>query len=46
MLHCAGFISAESLYMLRALSAYHQEFFNTPDDGRLTPETGRVTLQK
>jgi len=21
-------------------------FFNTPDDGRLTPETCRVTLQK
>ena len=35
MQHCEGFISAESLYM-----------FNTPDDGRLTPETCRVTLQK
>jgi len=75
MQHCAGFISAESLYMFRTSSAHHQEylkrsfvpnmvmwwptcnyntctmgrrasFFKTPDDGRLTPETCRVTLQK
>ena len=72
MLHCAGFISADSLYMFRASGAHHQEylktgtvatgvlwlqvghhitiygdvFLNTPDDGRLTPETCRVSLQK
>ena len=76
MQHCAGFISAESLYIFRAPSAHHQEYLktgtaapgtcvivagrsshhliraenaavpvlNTPDDGRLTPETCRVTL--
>ena len=27
MQHCAGFISAESLYMFRASSAHHQEYF-------------------
>jgi len=26
MQHCAGFISAESLYMFRASSAHHQEY--------------------
>jgi len=26
MVHCAGFISADSLYMFRASSAHHQEF--------------------
>jgi len=26
MQHCAGFISAESLYMFRASSAQHQEY--------------------
>ena len=26
MRHCAGFISAESLYMFRASSAHHQEY--------------------
>jgi len=26
MQHCAGFISAESLYMFRATSAHHQEY--------------------
>ena len=71
MLHCAGFISADSLYMFRASGANHQEylktgtavtgtcvmvagrsshhhhqFLNTPDDGRLTPETFRVSVQK
>ena len=76
MLLCAGFISADSLYMFRASGAHHQEylktgtaatgtcvmvvgrsshhhirdenskFLNTPDDGRLTPETCRVSLQK
>ena len=74
MQHCAGFISAESLYMFRASSAHHQEYLklqvpalirrcddlpatithvpvgavlvlNTPDDGRLTPETCRVTAE-
>ena len=69
MQHCAGFISAESLYMFRGASAHHQEYLklvrrplvpatithvpvavvlvlNTPDDGRLRPETCRVTLEK
>ena len=26
MQHCAGFISAESIYMFRASSAHHQEY--------------------
>jgi len=26
MQHCAGFISAESLYMFRASNAHHQEY--------------------
>ena len=26
MLHCAGFISTDSLYMFRASSAHHQEY--------------------
>jgi hypothetical protein len=26
MLHCAGFISADSLYMFRASGAHHQEY--------------------
>ena len=26
MQHCAGFISAESLYMFRGSSAHHQEY--------------------
>ena len=30
MQHCAGFISAESLYMFRASSAHHQEYFVFP----------------
>ena len=76
MLHCAGFISADSLYIFRASSAHHQVYLklarcplvrvlwlqvghhitilgtkfrfvlNTPDDGRLTPEKCRVSLQK
>ena len=71
MLNCAGFISADSLYMFRVSSAHHQEYLklarrplirvlwlqvghhitiygdvNTPDDGCLTPETCRVSLQK
>ena len=94
MQHCAGFISAGSLYMFQASSAHHQEYLilvrrplvrvlllqvshhvsilgpelirrcddlpatithitvaavpvlNTPDDGRLMPETCTVTLQK
>ena len=29
MLHCAGFISADSLYMLRASGAHHQEYLKT-----------------
>ena len=29
MQHCAGFISAESLYMFRASSAHHQEYLKT-----------------
>ena len=86
MQDCAGFISADLLYMFRASDAHHQEylktgkaatdtgvmvagrsshhhvrderrfvpymqgppcqFLNTPDDGRLKPETCRVSLQK
>jgi len=37
MQHCAGFISAESLYMFRALSARHQEYLKT---GTAAPGTG------
>ena len=29
MLHCAGFISADSLYMFRASGAHHQEYLKT-----------------
>ena len=45
MLHCAGFISADSLYMFQVSGAHHQKFLNTPDDGRLTPETFRVSAE-
>jgi hypothetical protein len=65
MQHCAGFISAELLYMFRASSpiissikktataapgtgvivAGSSSHHHTPDDGGLTPETCRVTLQ-
>ena len=37
MQHCAGFISAESLYMFRASSAHHQEYYKT---GTAAPGTG------
>ena len=72
MQHCAGFISAESLYMFRAQAPIIKStavpalirrsddlpatithvpvaavlVLNTPDDGRLTPETCTLTLQK
>jgi len=29
MLHCAGFISADSLYMFRASGAHHQDYLKT-----------------
>jgi len=29
MLHCAGFISADALYMFRASGAHHQEYLKT-----------------
>ena len=29
MLYCAGFISADSLYMFRASGAHHQEYLKT-----------------
>jgi hypothetical protein len=29
MLHCAGFISADSLYMFRASGAHHQQYLKT-----------------
>ena len=39
MQHSAGFISAESLYMFRASSAHHQEYYKT---GTAAPGTGVI----
>ena len=39
MQHCAGFISAESLYMFRASSAHHQEYQKT---STAAPGTGVI----
>ena len=39
MQHCAGFISAELLYMFRASSAHHQEYQKT---GTAAPGTGVI----
>ena len=39
MLRCAGFISADSLYMFRASGAHHQEYLKTG-----TAATGTVRV--